>query len=109
MNKKRYFILSPMSEDNTRMEALRNSAASYYGQKDYELATIDKDFCDRVFEMMADCDEQNASLFLIGIAALVLARCDSVFMAKGWNDDDHCKFIHMLAFSHGIDIVYESI
>ena len=109
MAKKRYFILSPSYDDTERMKTLREKASAYYGPKDYDEALTDPELYDKVRKATSDSEIQNASLLLIGITAMALAYSDSVFVANDWEEDDHCKFLHMLAFTHGIDIVYESV
>lgn len=108
MNKKHYFILSPTHSD-ARMEELQDKAMMHYGQKDYEQVMTDPVFREKVQKLSSEGVNQNASLLLIGITALALAQCESVFVARDWEKDDHCKFLHMLAFSHGVDIVYEPV
>lgn len=109
MNKKRYFILSPTYDDDARMRELMEKAMKHYGQKDYEQVMTDLAFHENVRNMISDRSGQNVSLLLIGITAMALAQCESVFVASDWEKDDHCKFLHMLAFSHGLEIVYEPV
>lgn len=109
MNKKRYFILSPSYNDETRIEELETKAMGYYGLKEYEQIMTDPIFLENIRNAVGNRENQNASLLLIGISTLAIAQCDSLYMAKDWEADDRCKFLHMLAFTHGIDIVYEPI
>lgn len=110
MNKKRYFILSPACSPE-RTNELKEKAATYYGSKDYEETSGNSDLQKLLEDILkeianADC---NANLLLLGMTSIVMSKSDSVFVAKDWEEDDYCKFSHMLAFSHGIDIVYEFI
>lgn len=109
MDKKRYFILSPSYNDDVRMKDLQGKALNYYARKDYEHVMIDPIFHEKVRNIVTDRENQNASLLLIGITAMALAQCDSLYVSRDWEKDDHCKFIHLLAFSHGLDIVYEPV
>lgn len=109
MNKKRYFILSPTYFDDGRMKDLQEKAKDHYGHEDYEMVMEDPVFHDKVRKMTSERNDQNASLLLIGITAMALAQCESVFVASDWEKDDHCKFLHMLAFSHGLEIIYEPV
>lgn len=109
MSKKRYFILSPDYSDADRMKELQEKAMFHYGQKEYEQIMTDPGFQEEVHKITFERTGQNASLLLIGITALALAQCESLFVARDWEKDDHCKFLHMLAFSHGLDIVYEPV
>ena len=113
MAKKCYFILSPKYDDDKRMMELQNKAASYYGLKDYEdslsgstLNGLMKLISDNYFK---ESNEYNASLLFIGLSSIMIAKSDSIYVAKDWADDDYCKICHSLAFSHGVDIVYESV
>lgn len=104
-NKKYYFVLSPSS----RHEELREKAANYYGVKDYDSVDNHSDFMSVMKTVLPNPDISfNVSLMLIGVSAVSLALCDSVYISKDWETDDICKVCHALAFSHGLDIVYES-
>lgn len=109
MDKKRYFILSPSYDDDARMKDLQGKALNYYGQKDYEPVMEDPIFHEKVRNIVGDREDQNASLLLIGVIAMALAQCDSLYVSRDWEQDDVCKISHMLAFSHGLDIVYEPV
>lgn len=107
MSKKRYFVLSPTSSyDNTKVKA-----ANYYGSKDYENFFDDtSDFFDFMKEMVPYKESvANAKLLAIGVEVAAMAQCDSVYVSKDWESDDICKFCHALAFSHGLDIIYEPV
>lgn len=110
MIKKQYFILSPASSVE-RIEEVKEKAKSYYGSKDYE-ETFDnvdlrKLLADILKELVnADC---NGDLLLTGMSVIAMSKSDSVYVAKDWEQDDVCKVCHMLAFSHGIDLVYEPV
>lgn len=104
--KKYYFILSPDYNAENRLIA---KAAEYYGSKDYENIDADTEFWNLLGKIVdATKGRSNGSMFLIGAATLAMARCNSVYVSKNWEDDDYCKFCHALAFAHGREIVYES-
>lgn len=110
MTKKRYFILTPGCSPE-RKEELINKASSYYGEKDYEPTSGNSDLCKLLKENLkelgnADC---NADLLLTGMTIIGMSKSDSIYVAKDWEKEDLCKFAHMLAFSHGLDIVYEPV
>lgn len=108
MPKKSYFILSPASSLG-RTEELRTKAAAYYGSKDYEPVSERndlKELSQRIIKELANVD-CNASLLLTGLTAVAMSKCNSVYVSNDWSSDDLCKFCHMLAFSHGLDLVYE--
>lgn len=108
MSKKSYFILSPASMPD-RSDELKTKAASYYGSKDYEPVASRsdlKELSQKIVSELADAD-CNSSLLLISLSIAAMSKCDSVYVADGWESDDLCKFCHMLAFSHGLDLVYE--
>lgn len=108
MTKKQYFILSP-GVDPERLNELKNKALGYYGSKDYELSTNTsevKDLCSKNLHELVNADA-NASMLLTGLTAMAMSKCDSIYVADGWDQDDVCKFCHMLAFSCGLELVYE--
>lgn len=110
MNKKRYFILTPACSPE-RQKELKEKAAAYYGSRDYEETSDNADLQKLLKDILkdlanADC---NASLLLTGMTLIVMSKSDSVYVSKDWEQEDACKFAHMLAFTHGIDIVYESV
>lgn len=106
-NKKYYFVLSPYGKG----DELFTKAKQYYGEKDYELVQKHPDFFKGLNETVRSPGENvtcNTNLLLIGISAMAMSLSDSIYVSKNWEDDDYCKFCHALAFSHGLDIVYES-
>lgn len=110
MTKKRYFILTPGCSPE-RKEELIKKASLYYGEKDYEPTSGNSDLGELFKNVLnelanADC---NADLILIGMTALAMAKSDSIYVAKDWEKEDICKVAHMLAFTHGLDIVYEPV
>lgn len=108
MEKKRYFILSPVS-GSERTTELKTKALAYYGSKDYDLSTNTEDvreLCSKNLKELVNADA-NASMLLIGLTLMAMSKCDSVYIADGWDQDDVCKFCHMVAFSHGLELVYE--
>lgn len=101
---KHYFILYP-SKAVGRVSELQDKAKAHYGTKEYEE-------CIGSFDNLPISRRDlpfNASLMLIGASLVAIAQCDSVYMAEGWIEDSTCKACHALAFSHGVDIVYESV
>lgn len=50
----------------------------------------------------------NTMLMLIGVSAISMSACCSVYVASDWEKDDYLKACHALAFAHGLEIVYES-
>lgn len=105
MSKKYYFVLTPYENE----DELISKAANYYGSKDYAPASDNPDFVDAMKKTLTDPNTSfNVNLMLIGISAMAMSFCDSVYVSKDWEKDDCCKFCHALAFSHGLDIVYES-
>lgn len=110
MSKKRYFILEPitLSEDESRK--LSEKAKMYYGEKDYEDVTNLQECLESIKQAIPDTQSKyNISLMLVGFSSIAMAQSDSVYVANGWENSEYCKLCHALAFSHGIDIVYESI
>lgn len=110
MQKKRYFILAPASSPD-RTDELKKKASSYYGSKDYEETTGNTDLKNLLKDILkelsnADC---NADLLLLGITSIAISKSDSIYVSKDWEEEGTCKFAHMLAFTHGIDIVYEPV
>lgn len=110
MQKKRYFILSPACTLE-RTEELKRKASAYYGSKDYEPVSGNTDLKNLLKDILgdlanADC---NASLLLLGMTAITMSKSDGIYVSKDWEEEDVCKFAHMLAFTHGIDIVYEPV
>lgn len=110
MNKKRYFILSPTCSPD-RTKELKEKAAAYYGVKEYEETSGNTDLQDllkRILKELANAD-CNADLLLLGMTLVALSKSDSIYVSKDWEKEDICKLAHMLAFGHGIDIVYEPV
>lgn len=110
MEKKCYFILSPASSAE-RIEEVKEKAKSYYGSKDYEETSGNTDLRKLMVDVLkelanSDC---NGDLLLTGMSVIAMSKSNSIYVAKDWQHDDVCKVCHMLAFSHGIDIVYEPI
>lgn len=110
MTKKQYFILTPACSPE-RTKELKEKAASYYGMRDYEETSGNTDLQDLLKSILkelvnADC---NADLLLTGMALIVMSKSDSIYVSKDWEQEDVCKFAHILAFTHGIDIVYEPV
>lgn len=108
-NKKYYFILSPYHQNE---DELRSKAASYYGERDYEPITKHPEFFSIINATIINSVDKdplvNLSLMITGVNAIAMALCDSVYISKDWATDGCCKFCHALAFSHGLDMVYES-
>lgn len=105
MSKKHYFILSPGKID----EELVKKVDSYYGQKDYEHIAYNLDYQDTLTKAITDENIKcNAKLMLIGSSIMAMSMSDSVYVTKNWEEDDYCKLCHAIAFSYGLDIVYES-
>lgn len=105
MFKKRYFILT----SSDREDEILSKAANYYGSKEYEIVTETPEFMEIIKNVVKDSNQSfNISLMIIGVTTVAMSLCDSVYVAKDWEQDDHCKFCHALAFSHGLDMVYES-
>lgn len=110
MNKKRYFILTPACSPE-RTKELKEKAAAYYGAKEYEETSGNTDLQDllkSILKELADAD-CNADLLLLGMTSIVMSKSDSIYVSKDWAQEDACKFAHMLAFAHGIDIIYEPV
>lgn len=104
--KKSYFILSPDTVD----DAIKEKALAYYGEKDYKLVTDNEELMNAV-KAAIDCNHGitcNTDLLLIGASSMSMSLSSSVYVAKNWEDSDYCKVCHALAFSHGLEIVYES-
>lgn len=104
--KKSYFILSPDAVDDT----IKKKAMAYYGEKDYKLVTDNEEFITSV-KAVINCNHGrtcNTDLLLIGASSMSMALSNSIYVAKNWEDSDYCKVCHALAFSHGLEIVYES-
>lgn len=109
MSKKHYFVLSPSSSTERTVE-LKEKAKVYYGEKDYEDVIDDPNYMSSIKNAVPNPEiEFNVSMMLIGISVVAMSRCDSVYVAKGWDDDNYCKICHAIAFSHGVEIVYESV
>lgn len=110
MPKKRYFVLNP-AKDETE---LSRKAASYYGNKDYEEITNDPKMWELVKSIVGDPDKEqsklnaNAHMLTIGCSLIAMSMSDSVYICKDWENYDYCKVCHAIAFSHGLEIVYES-
>lgn len=110
MAKKRYFILSPSYSNDSELNDLRKKAGSYYGKDSYEELVADPLVHDAIRKSIPNGSNMyNASLLLIGIMLMAIAQSDSVYVAKDWESDDACKICHAIAFSHGVDMIYESV
>ena len=110
MAKKRYFILSPSYSNDSELNDLRKKVASYYGKDNYEELLTDPLVHDAIRKSIPNgSNEYNASLLLVGTLLMVIAQSDSVYVAKGWETDDVCKICHAIAFSYGVDMIYESV
>lgn len=110
MDKKYYFILSPAYSDTSRVEEVEQKAASYYGQKEYASFGGGK-IPDELFKSTVEAlvhNDANADVILISLTALIMSQVDSIYVARDWDEDEVCKFCHMIAFKYGIDMVYES-
>lgn len=110
MAKKRYFILTPGSTSERQAE-LKKKASAYYDSKDYEETSGTSDLKKLLTNVMkefanGDC---NAELLLTGMTLIAMSESDSIYVSKDWDSEDVCKISHMLAFTHGLDIVYESV
>lgn len=105
MSKKTYFILSPANSTD-QVDQLKKSAELYFGTKNYEEVSGNL-LTDAMKELSGD--SCNRELLLIGLSTTLMSKSDAVYVAKDWEQDDVCKICHMLAFSHGIDIVYEIV
>ena len=102
---KYYFILSP----NDMTEDLRVKAEAYYGSKDYKYIADHPECMNAIKTSLGEHGLHcNAKLLLIGSATIAMSMSDSIYVAKNWEDDDYCKVCHALAFSYGLEIVYES-
>lgn len=103
--KKHYFILSPTD----RGDDILDKAATYYGEKDYEIVDGYAGLVKATHEMIKNPDASfNVFLMLVGISSVAMSYSDSIYVAKDWEESDYCKLCHALAFSNGLDIVYES-
>lgn len=110
MSKKRYFILSPTYSNDSEISELRIKAGSYYGKGNYEELITDPLVHDAIRKSIPNgSSEYNASLLLIGTVLMAIAQSDSVYVAKEWETDDVCRICHAIAFSHGVDMIYESV
>lgn len=102
---KYFFILSPNDVD----DAIKNKAISYYGEREYSFISDRPELMETIRQSLQkgglNC---NAELLLIGSAALAMAMSNSVYVTKDWESNDYCKICHALAFSHGLEIVYET-
>lgn len=110
MTKKRYFILTPGSTPE-RLAELKQKASAYYGSKDYEETSGTSDLKELLANVLkelanADC---SAELLLTGMTLIAMSKSDSIYVSKDWESENICKISHMLAFTHGLDIVYESV
>lgn len=108
MSEKRYFILTKELYDSDRYKELRKKACQYYGEKYSNILETDT-LKDVLIEPSPNIQSScNGSLFLTGSIIITMSLCDSIFIDKDWESDDVCKICHMLAFSHGVDLIYES-
>lgn len=106
MLKKCYFVIAPINADQSELNA---KAASYFGSKDYDCIQNDQKTFDAIKAFLDDREGSfNANLMLIGVSGISMALCDSVYISKDWERDEYCKICHALAFSHGLEIVYET-
>lgn len=109
MSKKKFFILGPHVDKPDAAEQLKEKAMAYYGSKDHEQVEVTPELSE-AFNKMAEAYSEkkcNLDLLMTGISVVGLSEADSVYVLKGWEEDDRCKLCHMLAFSHGLDLVYE--
>lgn len=109
MSNKRYFILTKALIDSDRYKELQKKAQQYYG-KEYS-NIVENEFDLKYILTGIDSDikrEFNISLYVTGCELIAISLCDSIFIDKDWESDDVCKICHMLAFSHGVDLIYES-
>lgn len=106
MQKKYYLILSSYYVD----DEIRAKASTYYGSKDYECVYDNPDNVNVIKKSLENetVTDSNAELLLIGTTIIGMSLCDSIYVAKDWEQSDYCKVCHALAFSHGLEIVYES-
>lgn len=107
MLKKYYFVLSP----SENLDELLEKASNYYGSKDYTFIGNDAMYYDAIKKVTAPDSvntNTNINLLFIGTMLIAMSFCDTVYVAKDWESDDICKICHALAFSHGLEIVYES-
>lgn len=105
MDHKYYFVLSPYDRSNE----VSDKAEKYYGTKDYDVVSNHPGFME-ILQKIIGSDEAsfNTQLMLIGITTISMAFCDSIYISKDWENDDYCKICHALAFSHGLEITYET-
>lgn len=109
MSKKHYFILSS-AQDTDRMSELREKAKEYYGAKEYSDVLQNSEYLKNARKTIPqeDC-KVNASLLLLSVSLFAMSLCDSIYVSNKWENDHYCQVCHMLAFSHGLDIVYEPV
>lgn len=108
---KYYFVLSPSASSERSLE-LKEKSKMFYGSKEYIEMTESFQCTESLKNTLPNPDEYglfNISLMLIGVTIIAISQCDSIYVANGWEDDNYCKVCHALAFSHGVDIVYESV
>lgn len=108
-NKKLYFVITPSYSDPNRYLDVRKNAENYYGSKDYAPYSGKNASLDIINDFVKDyaTDSANADMLLTGLTILTISRVNSIYFAKDWKDDDVCKFCHLMAFKHGLEIVYE--
>lgn len=101
---KYYYVLSPYD----RQDELIENASKYYTDE-YKMVIENPEFINSFKKAFDEHkDSFNISLMLTGATLIAMSYCNSVYVSKDWENDDICKICHALAFSHGLDIVYES-
>lgn len=105
MSKKYYFILAPYDAK----KEIDKKAEEYYGNVEYSNILNEPVFSTLISKAISKSyGECNTDMLLIGVSAIAMSMSNSVYVSKNWEQNDTCKFCHALAFSHGLEIVYES-
>lgn len=103
--KKNYFVITA----DDQKERLFEKAAAYFGTADWQPVTDRADLMEAIKNAVTTTgDLFNAELMLVGIAALAMSFCQCVYISKDWDSDNYCRFCQTLAFSYGLEIVYDS-
>lgn len=107
--KKRYLVITPLYDNADSYVEARNVARAYYGDKDYEPLSIVGDRIETVKNVVNEpgTGECNADMLISGLTLIFMSQVSSVYFSKDWEQDDYCKFCQLMAFKHGLDIVYE--
>lgn len=50
-------------------------------------------------------EDGNRSLFCLGKSLELMAMCDTVVFAKGWEDARGCRIEHEAAMNYGLDVI----